>query len=349
MAKIADIIKYEGDNKTFVWKHPCEDFNNLTQLIVHESQEAIFFMNGQALDVFTAGRYTLETENLPILGKMLNRTTGNVSPFHCEVYFINKTIQMAIKWGVGNVGYMEPTYNFPLVIGAGGELILKVENGKKLLLKLVGTENLLLQEKLVSFFRGILATKVKSVLAKTIKKEKINIFEIDERLDDLSENLLHFRQYADITDAKIRQQVDIIDEQTKAQKMLIESQALATKRVQEGYTYQQERSFDVASDVAKNEASGQFTNMGIGIGTMAGVGGVVGGMLNQTMGNLSNSQSQEISCANCGTRLPSTARFCYVCGNKIEPTAPTKNVCMNCGADLPNGSKFCLQCGNRVE
>ena len=37
MSKIADIIKYEGDNATFVWKHPCEDFNSLTQLIVHES------------------------------------------------------------------------------------------------------------------------------------------------------------------------------------------------------------------------------------------------------------------------------------------------------------------------
>ena len=56
MSKIADIIKYEGDNSTFIWKHPCEDFNSLTQLIVHESQEAIFFMNGQALDLFGAGR-----------------------------------------------------------------------------------------------------------------------------------------------------------------------------------------------------------------------------------------------------------------------------------------------------
>lgn len=45
MVKIADIIKYEGDNTTFIWKHPCEDFNALTQLIVHESQEAIFMMN----------------------------------------------------------------------------------------------------------------------------------------------------------------------------------------------------------------------------------------------------------------------------------------------------------------
>lgn len=50
MLKIADIIKYEGDNSTFIWKHPCEDFNSTTQLIVHESQEAIFFMNGQILD-----------------------------------------------------------------------------------------------------------------------------------------------------------------------------------------------------------------------------------------------------------------------------------------------------------
>ena len=40
---IVDIIKYEGDNNTFIWKHPCEDFNTTTQLIVHESQEAVFF------------------------------------------------------------------------------------------------------------------------------------------------------------------------------------------------------------------------------------------------------------------------------------------------------------------
>lgn len=88
---IAEIIKYEGDNKTFVWKHPSEDFNSLTQLIVHESQEAIFMMNGQALDLFGPGRYTLETQNIPALGKYLNRTTGDKTPFHCEVYFINKT------------------------------------------------------------------------------------------------------------------------------------------------------------------------------------------------------------------------------------------------------------------
>ena len=97
--KIADVIKYEGDNTTFIWKHPVEDFNSLTQLIVHESQEAIFFMNGQALDMFGPGRYTLETGNIPKIGRFLNRQVGDESPFHCEVYFKNKTEQLAIKWG----------------------------------------------------------------------------------------------------------------------------------------------------------------------------------------------------------------------------------------------------------
>lgn len=58
---MAEVIKYEGDNSTFIWKSPIEDFKTGTQLIVHESQEAIFFMNGQALDLFGPGRYTLET------------------------------------------------------------------------------------------------------------------------------------------------------------------------------------------------------------------------------------------------------------------------------------------------
>ena len=58
MVAITSVIKYEGDNSTFIWKHPCEDFNTSSQLIVHESQEAILFLNGQALDLFGWRRRT---------------------------------------------------------------------------------------------------------------------------------------------------------------------------------------------------------------------------------------------------------------------------------------------------
>lgn len=327
MSKIADVIKYEGDNSTFIWKHPCEDFNSLTQLIVHESQEAIFFMNGQALDLFGAGRYTLETQNIPKIGKFLNRTTGDETPFHAEVYFINKTEQMSIKWGTDSkVQYVEPTYGFPLSIGASGEMSLRAEDSRKLLLKLVGTENFLGQQTLVSFFRSFLMTKVKMYIAQVMKANSINIFEIDENLMLFSNNIkdllipdfadygisleqffvttilkpdgekqyekfkeLHFRQYADIAEAKLKQQTDIIYAQTEAQKVVIDSQAQATKRAQEGYTYQQERGFDVAEKVAQNEAVGEFTNMGVGFGTMAGVGGAVGGMVGGMMNDAMSS------------------------------------------------------------
>ena len=336
MAKIADIIKYEGDNSTFIWKHPCEDFNYLTQLIVHESQEAIFFMNGQALDMFGAGRYTLETQNIPLIGKVLNKATDDKTPFHCEVYFINKTEQMNIKWGTDSrVQYIEPTYGFPLSIGASGEMSLRAEDSRKLLLKLVGTENYLGQQQLAGYFRSFLMTRVKTYIAQVMKTNSINIFEIDENLTMFSnaiKNLLigdfaeygvsleqffvttvlkpdgdrqyekfkelHFRQYADIAEAKLKQQTDLIYAETEAQKTIIDSKAQATKRAQEGYTYQQERGFDVAEKVAQNEAVGEFTNMGVGFGTMAGVGGAVGGMVGGMMNDAMGAATAPVTPAN---------------------------------------------------
>jgi membrane protease subunit (stomatin/prohibitin family) len=312
--KLTDVLKYEGDNTTFVWKHPIEDFNTGAQLIVHESQEAVFFMNGQALDLFGPGRHTLETQNMPLIGKLFSKFTGGKTPFHCELYFINKTEQLAIKWGTDSkVEYVEPTYGFPLQIGASGEMSLRADNSRQLLVKLVGTEKTLSQESLVRKFRAFLMTKLKTYLATLIKTEKINIFEIDERLVQMSEAMraqlapdfsdygvalerffvttivkpeddgtyrrfkeLHANQYLNVAEAQLKQQTDIIAQQTEAQRMRIEAEAMAFKRQIEGYSYQDERGFDVAERAASNEAAGQFTNLGMGMGMAAGVGGTVG-------------------------------------------------------------------------
>ena len=395
MFKIFDVIKYEGNNDTFIWKHPCEDFNCLTQLIVHENQEAVFYMNGQALDLFGPGRYTLKTQNIPLIGKVLNLATGGLRPFHCEVYFINKSEQMAIKWGTDSrVQFVEPTYNFPLSIGASGEMSLQAVDSRKLLVKLVGTEDDLSQPKLVSYFRSFLMTRVKTYIAQIIKSESINIFEIDEKLAQFSDAIknflitdfadygisletffvnrvmkpdgepqyekfkeLHFRQYADVAEAKLRQQTEIIDAETEAQKTVIDSKAQATKRAQEGYTYQQERGFDVAEKVAQNEAVGEFTNMGVGLGTMAGVGGavggMVGGMMNDAMNAATTPQPQPVQpqvqpsqsfCDNCGAKLNVGVDFCEECGTKV---IKANNVCSGCGYVFERDSKFCPKCGTK--
>ncbi len=391
MAMIAEIIKYEGDNSTFVWKHPCEDFNTTTQLIVHESQEAILFLNGQALDLFGPGRHTLETQNIPLLRRIINIPTDGKTAFHCEVYFINKTEQMAIRWGTDSkVQYVEPTYKFPISIGASGEMSLSVDDSRKLLVKLVGTERMLDRQQLTIYFRGILMTKVKTYMAQSMRTNAINIFEIDEQLEVFSTDIgnrlvadfldygvrlkrfyvttivkpdgdpqyekfkeLHFRQYADIAEAQLQQRVGIIEQQTEAQKMVIESQAIAQKRMQEGYTYQQERGYDVAEKVAQNEGIGEFSNMGIGLGMMTGVGGTVGGMVGGAVSDafvgMDTAPPQPTTankfCNQCGAELTPGAAFCDECG---APQAPYDS-CSKCGFKFAKPGKFCPKCGTKRE
>ena len=194
---LSELIKYEGDNSTFIWKYPSEDFNNMTELIVHESQEAIFFANGQAADTFGPGRYRLDSSNIPILTKLVNIVTG-VSVFHCEVYFINKTVQMAVKWGTDSkVRFVEPMLGVPVEIGASGEMNLAVSDGRKLLIKLVGTmrgiswesDSAGFTKSLQTSFRPLISTEVKSNLSAAIKQQDIDIVEVDEHLSELSDAL----------------------------------------------------------------------------------------------------------------------------------------------------------------
>ena len=190
---LASIIKYEGDNETLVWKHPIEDFNFGSQLIVHESQEAIFFRDGQALDLFGAGRYTLQTQQLPLLEKLYKLPTDTEGTFHSEVYFVNLATQMGVKWGTDSkVRLFDPASGLHIEIGASGEFNIRVTDSRKLLLKVVGTTGGLGQEQLLGigngkgFFRSMVMTQVKSYLAQTIKENTINILEIDEHLMALS-------------------------------------------------------------------------------------------------------------------------------------------------------------------
>ena len=372
MANLYDVIKYEGDNRTFVWKHPAEDFNTATQLIVHESQEAVFFLNGQALDLFGPGRHTLETQNIPLIRHFYSLPAGGESPFHAEVYFINLVEQMGISWGTNSkVQFMEPTYGFPLAVGASGEMALAVRDSRKLLVKIVGTEAVLNQDRLINYFKAFLQTRIKSALAQTIANKKYSIFELDSRLDELSQDVkarlqpdfaeygleltqmlvttivrpeddpiyrrfkdLYFRQFADVREAEINQQVGVINQETAAKRTVIEAQANAAKRQVEGYTYQEERGFDVAEKVAANEAVGEFSNLGIGLGMIGSVGvpvgSAVGAVMSDAMGgaNLTGAApvaaqpvSQEAGeraafCTRCGYRFTGDEAFCPKCGTR---------------------------------
>lgn len=197
---LASVIKYEGGNDTFVWKHPIEDFNLGSQLIVHESQEAIFFRDGKALDLFGAGRYTLATQNIPLLENLYKLPTNTTEVFHSEVYFVNLTTQMGIKWGTDSkVRLFDPASGLHIEIGACGNFSLRVCDSRKLLVKLVGTASEFKQNEVmgdpysissvVGKFKALVMNKVKANIARIIKDNNINILEIDEYIDVVSDRL----------------------------------------------------------------------------------------------------------------------------------------------------------------
>lgn len=197
MANVIDVIKYEGDNRTFIWKHPCEDFNTGSQLIVHESQEAVFFRDGKALESFGAGRHTLETQNMPRLKDHFNAIAGGKSVFHAEVYFINLTTQLGVKWGTDSkIRMFDPISGLHLELGACGTFNIKVIDGRKLLLKVVGTTSGFTQDNVfgttssvTNYFRGMIVAKVKSNLARAIRENDINVLEVDEHTGELADIL----------------------------------------------------------------------------------------------------------------------------------------------------------------
>ena len=286
---------------------------------------------------------------------------------------------------------------------------LRVEDSRKLLIKVVGTERGISQQAFVQKMWAFLTARLKQYLAAYIKSHKINIFEIDERLTEISADLLaqfapefadygvslekffvttivkpeedgnykrfkelHFRKYADVAEARLRQETGLIEQETQAQRMVIEAQGIAQKRALEGYTYQDERGFDVAERVAANEATGQLTNLGIGMGMITGiggtVGGAVGGILQNTLGGqigqptvatggtaappiattggtsaTSTDKSTETKpCSHCGNILPATAKFCPECGEKT--ISESEIICPDCGEKTIKG-KFCIECG----
>lgn len=196
---IIDVIKYEGDNDTFVYKHESQDFNTGSQLIVHESQEAVFFRDGKAMDRFGSGKYTLDTESLPLMKGFFKAIAGGPSQFHAEVYFINLATIMGVKWGTDSrIRMYDPASGLHLEIGAFGEFNIKIIDSGKVLLKLVGTELGLKKEDILGGsgytkasvsgkFRALVMTKVKSFLPKAIRENNIDILEIDEHLDEISE------------------------------------------------------------------------------------------------------------------------------------------------------------------
>ncbi len=349
---IAPVLKFESSPDVFAWKHPNSELNCWTQLIVAESQEAIFVRNGQIADVFGPGKYQLSSDNLPILQKLVNIPFGGVSPFSAEVWFINKAFSLDIKWGTTSpIQIQDPKYKVFVPLRAFGQFGIQVSDSKRFLVKLVGTMRFFNKNTLTDFFRGLYITRVKDSLSTALVESKVSILEINAHLNELSEALGNslrgtLESYGiSLTGFYVN---DInVPENDPAVKQL--KAALAKRAEMEiiGYSYQQERTFDTLESAAGNQgAAGAVMGSGIGLGMGFGIGGAIGAQSKEMSRAMDHTSSAP--CPKCGTPIPESSKFCPECG--YNKTAPKKAAvhCAACGAEITGTTKFCPQCGAKL-
>jgi len=358
---IAEVIKFEGPQDALVWKYPVEDFNAASQLIVDETHEALLVVNGNAADLFTAGRRTLAVPNIPIARKLIEIPTGGDSPFPCKVFFINKVHRMDLLWGTqGPITLEDPLYDIFMHVMANGSMSVSVKDSRKFMLKLVGFRDRFGQEELISKFRGIISSHVKDCISKIMINGMLSYFMMNASLFELS-GVIKERLDKVFDEYGIEIQyfnIETIEVPEADYKKVSEAKERRTSRMIEGYTWQEERQMMIAEKFAANE--GMAGDMG---GAVSGV--MVGGALGGTVAEIARNAldpsavptgkppknaAGTVSHVDTGNTSVNVGEF-FGSGAAAVSAANTAGAvckCSKCGAELPENAKFCLSCGEKV-
>lgn len=363
MAIIPIVQWNNAPQNVFAWKFTGNELTTKSQLIVSESQEAIFVKEGQVVGVFGPGRHTLDTKNYPFLTKFItNLISGGETPFTAEIWFIQKAIPLNIKWGTADpIQIEDPQYHVMLPVRAFGQYGVQIADSQKFFGKMVGRLPAFTEKTLSDYFKGIIITRSKDCIAKYMVNRQTSLLHISSNLSEISDSLnVLLSDELDTYGLRILSfMVNSISVPENDPTVIKLREAMAKRAEMNivGYTYQQERSFGVMDKAAANEGSGQVMNAGVGLGMGMGVGIPMGnamaGMGQQVMQQISQESvvPKEKSCSKCRKKVNETMVFCPYCGSsmKEEDVHTEKNLitCSRCGTSVASGMKFCPGCGNR--
>lgn len=351
---IVEVLKFSSDASIFAWKYPNSELATWTQLIVNESQEAVFLKNGQIADVFGPGRYMLSTDNIPILQGLINLPFGKKSPFSAEVWFINKAFALDIKWGTTTpIQVQDPKYGVFVPMRAFGQFGIQIEDTRRFLTKLVGTMPFFNSKTMTDYFRGLYVTRVKDRLSSSLVKSKISILEINSHLDEISSELEtqlrnEFAEFG-IRIASFYVNDISVPENDPAVKQLKAALAKRAEMDILGYNYQQERTFDTLNTAAGNKgAAGTVMGAGMGMGMGFGIGGAMGNAMGG-MEPVMSTKEEKRECPACHASIGASLKFCPECGaNTQAKETKSEAKCSACGAAFMPGTKFCPECGRKI-
>jgi len=337
-----------------------------SQLVVRESQSAVFFRDGKAMDVLGPGRHTLSTQNIPLLTKALTSMLGfgTTSPFRVEVYFVNNKVFTNLRWGTRDPVAFRDSELGLVRLRAFGNYTMKVKNPLLFINTIVGTQGIYVSDQIHEYLKDVIVSRLNDLLGETLD----TIFNLPKIYDELGVAAKtrvsgDFDKYGlELIDFFVQS----ITPPEEVQKIIDDRSAMGAAG--DMGKFMQFKAAKAMGDAASSGGgAGGAAAAGMGVGVGAGLGMMVPGMV---MGAVAGAAAK-IKCGSCGGENPPDAKFCAKCGaqfasgkkcpgcgNMNEGSAKfcsncgaalaASGKCPNCKAEVPAGAKFCPGCGGKI-
>ncbi len=343
MARIFDVIEYlDPSGREIVHRIPergSGDFRLGSQLIVRESQAAVFFRDGKALDTFGPGRHTISTNNIPLLTGLLSIPFGGETPFKAEVYFVNMQEFIDQKWGTPEPIALRDQELGLVRLRAFGTYSMQVGDAQLFVNKIVGTQGIYETTQITGFLRRMITSKLVDLLGET----QTSLFDLPRLYEELGAGVKAKGQedFASMGITLKVLYVGAISPTEETAKAIDERAAMGA--IGDMQAYLQFKAARAMGDAATaGGEAGTLAGAGVGLGAGVGMGAAMAGAISQAMQpGQQQAPAATIVCPKCGTANPAEAKFCNSCGTKLTGTVK----CPKCGTENPAGAKFCSNCG----
>ncbi len=335
-----EVIEWlDPTGKAIVHRIPEEGSGEIkygAQLVVRESQAAVFFYNGKAYGAFGSGRHTLKTANIPLLTKVLSLPWAMTSPLRAEVYFVNLKVFTNLKWGTRDPVAFKDSRLGLIRLRAFGVFNVRVAQPILLINSLVGTQGFYTTEEIEEYLNRVIVSRFNDYLGEKLD----SLFDLPGRYDDLSTGMAG-RLKEDFSHFGLELSqlyINSITPPPEVQQAIDDKSRLAVFD-------DLNRLMQMKMAMAVENASSAQGEAGAGLGM--GMGLLMPSMVSQwmTQGSSALPSGAASACPECGQPVPGESRFCLHCGHQLLVLGR----CSQCGKNLPPHARFCSRCGQAVE
>ena len=303
------------DLVTRVPEQGAGQFTMGSQLIVREGQAAVFFRDGKALDVFGPGRYTISTNNLPVLGGLTGVFFGGRTPFTAEVYFVSTREFNDLKWGTSQPLVFRDAEFGMVRLRAYGTYAMRVADPGLFVQQVVGARGAYTTGQIEDYLRSVIVTEFNDMLGSV----KVSLLDLPGQLSDISAAMRNSlgdsfqRLGLDLTSF----QVAAITPPDEVQKRIDERTGMAI--LGDPQTYLQFETAKALGNAGEGNPGLGAAQSGLELGAGLGLGQAMAQTFRETLNQPARIESGgTIECPNCHATIPAGSKFCPNCGQRLQ-------------------------------